>query len=137
MVRQPLPRQLNRAAALGIRRRRKRRASHAQQLHAVAVRDGDPVRVCFGPLELVHWRRRVVDQDGLVDALGQRHEVPDEGHAVVGRGAYVALAVGGPCDAVDAGVVGAQQRNWNSGNAYVENNHLKSENERGAARGPF
>lgn len=98
---------------------------HPQQLHAVTVSDGNPVGVCFGPLELVHGRRSVVNQNRLVDAFRKSHQVPNERHAVIGGRAYVAFAVGRPGNAVDACVVRGQHCNRDSGHTDVEHDDLQ------------
>jgi hypothetical protein len=105
-----------------------------QQLHAVTVSYGNPISVCFGPLKLIHGGRCIINQNWFINALGEGHEVPYKGHAVVGCGAYVALAVGRPCDAVDAGIVSTEKGNWHGGHADIEDNHLTIYMRRGRLR---
>lgn len=58
-------------------------ASDAQDLQAVVVADGDPVRLRGGPLHVVDLPFSRVGQDGVLD--GPRHllDVPDQSLVVV------------------------------------------------------
>lgn len=66
------------------RRRSQRAASHAQDLQAVVVADGDPVGLRGCPLYVVDLALGRVGQDGVLD--GPRHllDVPDQRLVVVG-----------------------------------------------------
>lgn len=76
-------------------------ALHAEDLQAVVVADGDPVRLGRGPLHIVDLPFSCVGQDRVLD--GPRHllDVPDEGLMVIRCSADVAGRVWGPGNAID------------------------------------
>lgn len=61
-------------------------ASDTQDLQAVVVADGDPVRLCGGPLNIVDLPFSSVGQDGVFDGPGHLLDVPDQGLVVISWG---------------------------------------------------
>ena len=57
--------------------------SDTQDLQAVVVADGDPVRLRGSPLHVVDLPLDSVGQDGVLDGLRHLLDVPDQGLVVV------------------------------------------------------
>lgn len=59
-------------------------ASDTQDLQAVVVADGDPVRLRGGPLHVVDLPFSSVGQDGILNGPWHLLDVPDQSLVVVG-----------------------------------------------------
>lgn len=57
--------------------------SHTQDLQAVVIADGDPVRLRGGPLHVVYLAFGGVGQDRVLDGPWHLLDVPDQGLVVV------------------------------------------------------
>lgn len=99
--------------------------SHAQDLQAMVVADGDPIGLHSAPLDLVDLAFGGVRQNGIFDCSRHLLDVPDQRLEVIGGGADVTGGVRRPGEAVHRRAVVAEASDRRAGDSDVEDDDLR------------